>query len=90
MPPSNPPPFDPTDHLLPRPSEALREGLARPATAEGGPPASKSSIGPIVGAIIIVALLILGALYFWGAHLNATNQENNLPLILGNDSTQAQ
>jgi len=50
------------------------------------PPGQKSSAGPIIGAIIIVVVLILGALYFWGAHLNATNQENNLPLILGNDS----
>ncbi|GEM_PF-2114230 len=55
------------------------------------PPASKSPVGPIIGVIIIVALLIVGALYFWGAHLNAQNNpENNLPLILGNDSAPLQ
>ena len=77
MPPSNPPPFNPTDHLLPRPSEASREG---------GPPAQKSSVGPVVGIIIIVALLIIGAFYFWGAFLNAQNPEDVLPLIPGDDS----
>ena len=54
------------------------------------PPAQKTPAGPIVGIVIIVALLILGALYFWGAHLNATNPEDNLPLILGNDSGPVQ
>ncbi len=53
-------------------------------------PQQKTAAGPIVGIVIIVALLIIGALYFWGAHLNAVNPENNLPLILGNDSTQTQ
>ncbi|MDO8576117.1 MAG: hypothetical protein Q7R90_02275 [bacterium] len=79
-----PPPqiYDIKEQLLPRPSEA---------SGEGGPPAQKTPIGPIVGIVIIVALLILGALYFWGAHLNARdNPENNLPLILGNDSAPVQ
>ena len=70
MPPSNPPPFDPTDHLL--------------------PPAQKSSVGPVVGIIIIVALLIIGAFYFWGAFLNAQNPEDVLPLIPGDDSAPVQ
>jgi len=78
-----PPPqiYDIKEQLLPRPSLA---------SGEGGSPGQKSSAGPIVGAVIIVVVLILGALYFWGAHLNATNQENNLPLILGNDSAPVQ
>ena len=50
------------------------------------PPAQKNSIGPIVGAVIIVALLILGALYFWGAHLNAQDPEDQLPFIPGDGS----
>lgn len=78
-----PPPqiSDIKEQLFPRPSLA---------SGEGGPPAQKTAIGPIVGVIIIVALLIIGALYFWGAHLDATNPENNLPLILGNDSVPVQ
>ncbi|MSU73869.1 hypothetical protein EXS56_01885 [Candidatus Kaiserbacteria bacterium] len=70
MPPSNQPPFDPTDHLL--------------------PPAQKSPAGPVVGIIIIVVLLIIGAFYFWGAHLNAQNPEDTLPLIPGDSSTTIQ
>lgn len=75
MPPSNPPPFDPVDHLLP------------PGHAERKTP----SIGPVVGVIIIVLLLIIGALYFWGAHLNAQKNANDtLPLIQGDASTSLQ
>ena len=52
------------------------------------PPAHKSGAGPLVGVIIIVGLLIVGALYFWGAHLNAQqNPENQLPLIPSADSS---
>lgn len=80
MPPPSPP-FELKDHLLPRPSEAGGEGV---------PAAQKSSVGPIVGIVIIVALLIGGALYFWGAHLNAQDPEKELPLILGDASSQTQ
>ncbi len=52
------------------------------------PPAQKSSAGPVVGTIIIIVLLILGGLYFWGAHLNAQkNAENNMPYIPADTST---
>ena len=52
------------------------------------PPGHKSGAGPIVGIVIIVGLLILGAFYFWGAHLNAMqNRENQLPLIPASDGT---
>ncbi|MDO8514513.1 MAG: hypothetical protein Q7S50_03155 [bacterium] len=78
MPPPNQPPFDPKDHLLPRHAGA---------SGEGGPPAHKSSTGPIVGTIIIVVLLVVGALYFWGAQLNQRDAEDQLPLIPGNDSS---
>ena len=51
------------------------------------PPAQKSSVGPIAGIIIIIVLLVVGALYFWGAHLNAQNDsENQLPLIPADNS----
>lgn len=32
----------------------------------------KKSVGPIVGIIIIVIVLVIGAFYFWGAELNQT------------------
>ena len=55
------------------------------------PPAHKqSSVGPIVGAIIIIVLLVFGGLYFWGAHLNKerNNTENQVPFILPENSVQ--
>ena len=51
------------------------------------PPGHKSGAGPVVGVIIIVIVLILGGLYFWGAQLN--REEEPLPLIPG-DSTSTQ
>ncbi len=48
------------------------------------PPARKqSAVGPTVGIIIILVLLIIGALYFWGASLNRPNPNDNLPFIPG-------
>ncbi|OGG71155.1 hypothetical protein A3F27_01915 [Candidatus Kaiserbacteria bacterium RIFCSPHIGHO2_12_FULL_53_13] len=44
-----------------------------------------SGTGALVGAVIIIILLAVGAFYFWGAKLNQGN-DNPLPLILGNDS----
>ncbi len=54
------------------------------------PPAPKPSAGPIVGIVIIITFLIIGALYFWGAHLNAQSPEDTLPLILDDDSSAVQ
>ena len=77
MPPNSQPPFDPKDHLLPRHAGA---------EDSGGSPAKKSGAGPIIGTIIIIILLVIGALYFWGAHLN--EQQNPPPYIPGDDSTE--
>ena len=33
-------------------------------------PAKSEGIGPIAGVVIVAAVLLLGALYFWGAWLN--------------------
>ena len=41
-------------------------------------PTEKKSVGPIIGIVIIVIVLIAGALYFWGASLN---RGNSLPPI---------
>lgn len=51
------------------------------------PNGKKSSSGPIVGIIIIVLLMLVGALYFWGARLNQQNAEDQLPLIPAENST---
>lgn len=42
--------------------------------------------GPIVGIVIIVFLLSIGALYFWGAQLNG-QEPQPLPLIPGDSAT---
>ena len=74
MPPSSPIPNENEDRLL----------------SPGTPPVGGSGSGPTVGIIIIVILLVLGALYFWGAHLNSQNNpEDQLPLIPASDSTTA-
>lgn len=39
----------------------------------------KSSAGPVIGAIIVIVILALGALYFWGAQLN--QKPDALPFI---------
>ena len=49
----------------------------------------RKQIGPIVGTAIILAILVLGGLYFWGSRLNR-NEQNPPPLILGNDSQSDQ
>jgi hypothetical protein len=52
------------------------------------PPHQRSSFGPVVGIIIIVIVVLLGALYFWGALLNAKNSRNApLPFIPGDATT---
>ncbi|RJR12778.1 hypothetical protein C4585_03225 [Candidatus Parcubacteria bacterium] len=49
------------------------------------PAPEKSSAGPIIGAVIVIVILALGALYFWGAQLNEAPEE--LPLIPGDAPT---
>lgn len=39
---------------------------------------NKSSIGSIIGAIIIIALIILGGLYFWGKRIEESKNTKNL------------
>jgi uncharacterized protein YdgA (DUF945 family) len=38
----------------------------------------KSSIGSIIGTIIIIAVIILGGLYFWGKRVEETKLQQNL------------
>lgn len=50
------------------------------------PEPTKSSVGPLAGAVIVILLLVAGGLYFWGAQLN--KQEEVLPFIPSNDTAQ--
>lgn len=54
-------------------------------TIPGSVPSS-SSKGPFVGIVIVVALLVIGALYFWGARLN---QEAAVIPYIPDDSSAA-
>lgn len=51
--------------------------------------AHSGGVGSIIGAIIIIILLAVGAFYFWGARLNEADN-NPPPLILGNDPKSAE
>ncbi len=48
------------------------------------PQQNKSSIGSIIGTIIIIAVIILGGLYFWGKRI----EENKLKQQLISDSME--
>lgn len=52
------------------------------------PEAPKSSTGSVAGIVIIVALLIAGGLYFWGAKLNHEQASQEVPYIPSDDSMQ--
>lgn len=49
-----------------------------------GSPKTNSS-GPLVGVVIIFIVMIFGALYFWGAHLNRPIQ--NPPAYIPGDKS---
>ena len=58
MDPMNPqpqPPRQPINMTMPPPMEPAQR--------------AKGSFGPVIGIVIIIALLVLGALYFWGGSL---------------------
>lgn len=49
--------------------------------------AEKSSMGPLIGAAIIILLIIAGGLYLWGSQVNQARQNVNVPpMILGDDA----
>jgi len=50
----------------PQESQPTGQGDGEPTPAEGG----KKPMGPIVGVVIIVIVLIFGGLYFWGAKVS--------------------
>jgi uncharacterized protein HemX len=36
----------------------------------------ESEVGPIVGSLIIVVILVIAAVYYWGQHLNTIQEQN--------------
>ena len=53
------------------------------------PPHQAQPVGPILGTVIIVLLLIAGALYFWGARLNKEGAgQNEVPYIPSGTTTR--
>lgn len=47
-------------------------------------------MGPLVGIIIIILVLALGGLYFWGRELNTEREQEPLPFIPGDVSTSTE
>ncbi|TSC70152.1 MAG: hypothetical protein CEO12_548 [Parcubacteria group bacterium Gr01-1014_46] len=41
-------------------------------------PENKSSIGSIIGTIIVIAIIILGGLYFWGKRIDEAKMTQDL------------
>lgn len=50
------------------------------------PQQNKSSIGSLIGTIIIIALIVLGGLYFWGKRIEEAKQKQIL--LSENNSTE--
>ena len=48
--------------------------IETPQTENPQKKSSEGSVGPIIGTLIIVILLIVSALYIWGQHLNTAAQ----------------
>jgi uncharacterized protein HemX len=52
------------------------------------PQSNKSSIGSIVGTIIIIALIVLGGLYFWGKHIQESQNAQDALMEIEDSDTQ--
>ena len=43
--------------------------------------------GPVIGAVIIILILVVGALYFWGAKLNKEANQTPEDILSAEDQT---
>ncbi|HBD24666.1 MAG: hypothetical protein A2566_02990 [Candidatus Zambryskibacteria bacterium RIFOXYD1_FULL_40_13] len=50
---------------------------------------NKSSVGSIIGTIIIIAIIILGGLYFWGKRIEENKAKENLITTFSEPSTNS-
>jgi FtsZ-interacting cell division protein ZipA len=51
-------------------------------------PQNKSSIGSIIGTIVIIAIIILGGLYFWGKRVEDSKLRQNMVTDNTDQTTQ--
>ncbi len=74
----------PTNQQLPPPTPPFDpvDHLLPPAHA-------RSPIGPTIGIIIIILILITGAIYLWRTSADHPNRNDNLPLIPGDIASEA-
>jgi len=56
-------------------------GGVPPSSVAPQTPKKDSKIGPIAGIVIVVIVLVIGALYFWGQRLNREELLNNDPIV---------
>ncbi len=47
-----------------------------PNIQNGQPKKPDEGVGPVIGSIIIIALIVLGGLYYWGSIINSTQKTN--------------
>lgn len=55
--------------------------MDQPNTTMGGAE-PKGSIGPLIGSIIVIVILVIGAIYFWGDKLNKQEIKDQSPAAL--------
>lgn len=65
--PDNVPTGEPAEVASPEPQPSVSQPT--PVASNETDTSEESSMGPIIGAIIIVLILIIGGLYFWGQNL---------------------
>ena len=54
-------------------------------------PEHHSSMGPVIGAIVVIAILAVGGLYYWGAELrktemNLSNEQEYAPMEVADNT----
>lgn len=54
-----------------------------------GTPAPESSTGPVIATVIILAVIILGGLYFWGQRGMTDEPDTTAPAASTTDNTTA-
>ncbi|HVM73932.1 MAG TPA: hypothetical protein VMU13_03600 [Candidatus Paceibacterota bacterium] len=52
-------------------------------------PAKQSSVGSLIGIVIILVLLVVGAFYAWGARLNKQSVPTQIITIVNSTTTTA-
>jgi len=48
-----------------------------PEIQNGQSKKTEGAVGPVIGSIIIIALIVLGGLYYWGSIINSTQKKDS-------------